>query len=237
MSTQKQSKEDEKGSHLVATRPQENPKRPRSTSKPPMSTPKRPSEGRRASNNQPQTTRRKKNRTKTIPAPSWTRKGPKHSTRTHPPGFISATKTVPRRSRTRSPNESNTEQAKRSDQDDPEAVLDRSWSFWCATSGETALKTNGKHIVLLTTTLSNRGWFEDGLGTNMGATKGSKWLKRHSKTEPQWSTTRPKSDIEFNIDFDLNPRGPLHEVTLVVWVGMAPRGGAPGAPGAALPSL
>ena len=71
----------------------------------------------------------------------------------------------------------------------------------------------------------------------LGPNKAQKGTKRLSHRRLKLSTKRSNNDIKFNINFNAIPRDLCQEVTLVVWAGMAPWGGAPGAQGPPYPRL
>ena len=71
--------------------------------------------------------RRKKDRTKTIPRPSWTAHGPISLAQPPPPGSIWEPKTAPKPTPKRSKIEAKVQDDKRTIQDDLGPVLERSW--------------------------------------------------------------------------------------------------------------
>ena len=73
-----------------------------------------------------QTARRKKNRTKSIPRPSWTAQGPICLAQRRPRGSIWEAKTAPKPTPKRSKIEAKIEEAKKAIQDDLGPVLERS---------------------------------------------------------------------------------------------------------------
>ena len=87
-----------------------------------------PKRGRRWSKKRPQTARRKKNRTKTIPRPSWTAPGPISIAQPPPPGSIWEAKSAPKSTPKRSKIEAKNQESKKTIQDDLGPVLGRSWA-------------------------------------------------------------------------------------------------------------
>ena len=82
-----------------------------------------------------QTARRKKDRTKTIPRPSWTAQGPICTAQPPPRGSIWEAKTAPKSIQKRSKIEAKNQERTKTIQDDLGAFLGRSWVVWGALLG------------------------------------------------------------------------------------------------------
>ena len=105
-------------------RAQESPRWPNMRSEAPQNDPKRSSRGFKK---RTRTARRKKDRTKTIPRPSWTAHGPISTAQPPPPGAIWEAKTAPKPIPKRSKIEAKIQDEKKAIQDDLGSVLGRSW--------------------------------------------------------------------------------------------------------------
>ena len=112
-------------------RAQEGPRRSKTGPRWPKMTPKAsqndPKRHPRGPKKRSQTARRKKDRTKTIPRPSWTHHGPISTAQRRPPGSIWEAKTAPKPIPKRSKIEAKNEETKKAIQDDLGPVLGRSW--------------------------------------------------------------------------------------------------------------
>ena len=120
-------------------RAQDDPKRaqetPRWPQNRPKATPNDPKSGLRGIKKRTQTTRRKKDRTKTIPRPSWTAQVPICPLSMRSPGAIWEAKTAPKSIPKRSKIEAKNQESKKSIQDDLGSVLGRSWAVLGAILG------------------------------------------------------------------------------------------------------
>ena len=103
---------------------QEGPKRPKTEPEAAQNDPQRSPRG---SKKRTQTTRRKKDRTKSIPRPSWTPTGPICLAQRPPPGAIWEAKSAQKRNPKRSKIEAKNKEDKITIQDDLGPVLERSW--------------------------------------------------------------------------------------------------------------
>ena len=139
-STNKYRKRHQDCTHEPKIGPKEAENDPRSSPKWCQEGPERPKTGPEAAQNDPkrslrrskkrtQTTRRKKNRTKSIPRPSWTAPGPISTAQPPPPGAIWEAKTAPKSIPKRSKIEAKNQESKKPIQDDLGSVLRRFWAI------------------------------------------------------------------------------------------------------------
>ena len=130
MTLKREDKREAEGSQFPKSPPRVPEKRPKSPRRPkagPEATQDDPKRSLGEPKNRTRTARRKKNRTKTIPRPSWTAPGPICLAQRPPPGAIWEAKSAPKRNHKRSKIEAKNQEAKKPIQDDLGPVLGRSW--------------------------------------------------------------------------------------------------------------
>ena len=188
------------------------------------------------------TTRRKKDRTKTIFGPSWTAPGPICVAQPPPPGAIweakTAPKSIPKRSKIEAKNQDEKNRSK--------TILDPSWGdlgpSWVPSWADLDLKivlSPRAALVFLKNHFFDVKTVRRRLWDQLWPTKAPKRPKMTPKTEPKSTPRRSKIDVKIDIKNDTKTKRTQPVLTRGVWVGtpppgtpreapQGPRGGGPG---------